>query len=294
MRNADNRNDLIFIEKLAKEVSMDPERFHIIIVKRGSVWFTINGIRCFANAGAILCLSKPFSYKILYTFQFEAMDLSFVPGFIHFDLNWNEILSSDYNLKCKKIHCPDLRIFLNHDDIYFGVIVPDAESMEHILSIYESIKEHIDHRSDKSWSCRSRYYILKIIRILNTVCDEMGKYPNIDPTFLQAQVHIANHLHEKLTVSDICKVLLIDRNKLNRIFKLNSGCSFSKYVDKQRIEIACENLAVGDLKSTEIMKMVGFNDYGNFVNFFKRNTGVTPLQYRKMVKSERNELRRRT
>ncbi len=121
-----------------------------------------------------------------------------------------------------------------------------------------------------------------------TLKTKKSKY---DSLFLQAKIYIANHIHEKLTVDTMCRHLLIDKNKLNKLFQKNAGMLFSDYVDKQRLELVCENLAIEDLKITEIMTMVGFSAHSNFTTFFKKQIGVTPSQYRLMLKGDRNEAR---
>ena len=54
------------------------------------------------------------------------------------------------------------------------------------------------------------------------------------------------------------------------------------------LKIICENLSIGDLTLTEIMEKVGFSEYSNFSNYFKKKMGVTPSRFRKNLKSNRN------
>lgn len=271
----------------------DPERFHILLVKSGSVWLNIDGKHCFVNGGSVLCLSKPFRFEILHTSNLKAEHLSFVPEYIHFDLSWKTILSPDYKDKCKKLHYPTFEIFLKHDELFFGVITPNSDSFSRIISSYDSILKQIESQPDKRWMCRSRFYVIRIFYILNTIRSGIMAVPRKDPLYIQAKIYIANHLHEKLTVDILCKHLLIDKNKLNKLFQTNSGMPFSEYVDKQRLDLVCENLSIEDLKITEIMTMVGFSEHSNFTTYFKKQIGVTPSQYRAMSKGSRNEARNR-
>ena len=270
---------------------LDPERFHILLVKSGSIWFNIDGKHCFANGGSILCLSRPFRFEIQHTSDIEAVHLSFAPEYIHFDLDWETILSPDYKDECKKLHYPTFEIFLKHDELFIGVITPNSDSFSRIISSYDSIQKQIESQPDERWACRSRFYLIRIFYILNTIRSGITAEPKKDPLFLQAKIYIANHMHEKLTVDIMCKHLLIDKNKLNKLFQTNSGMPFSEYVDKQRLDLVCENLSIEDLKITEIMTMVGFSENSNFTIYFKKKIGVTPAQYRAMSKSNRNEAR---
>ena len=81
---------------------------------------------------------------------------------------------------------------------------------------------------------------------------------------------------------------MTNRKYLYDFFQANAGMTFSEYVDKQRLDMVCENLAFGELPLTVIMERAGYKEYSNFSIFFKKKKGVTPLQYRKMAKDERD------
>ena len=271
--------------------SLNSERFHILFVKSGTIWLNINGIRCYVTVGSVICLSKPFRFEIQHTSDLEAVHLSFTPEYIHFDLNWKTILLPKYEDECKKLHYPTFEIFLKHDELFAGVITSNNDSFFRIISYYDSIKKQIESQPDEWWACRSKFYVIRIIYILNTIRSGITTELKKDSLFLQAKIYIANHMHEKLTVDILCKHLLIDKNKLNKLFQANSRMTFSDYIDKQRLDLVCENLAIEDLKITEIMTMIGFNDYANFINYFKNKMGVTPSQFRARSKGDRNEAR---
>ena len=271
---------------------LDPECFHILFIESGSIWLNINGTRCFANNGSVLCLSKPFRFEILRTTNdLEAMHFSFAPEYVHFDLNWETILSPDYRGKCEQFRYPAFDIFLQHNELFVGIITLDSNSFSRLLSSYDSIKNQIETQPDEWWVCRSRLFTLRIFRILNTFREGIMAVPQTDPLFLRIQLYITGHIREKLTVDTVCKQLAINRAKLHALFRQYSELSFSKYVDKLRLDMVCENLAAGDLKLIEIMENSGFYEYSNFASFFKNKMGLTPSQYRKMAKNERNRIR---
>ena len=270
---------------------LDPERFHILLVESGSIWLDIHDIRHITNSGSIICLSKPFRYEVLYASNLKAAHLSFAPEYIHFDLNWNKMMSPDYKVECGKFHYPTFDIFLNHSELFTGIMTPDNDSLSHITASYDSIKSQFEEQPDERWACRSKLFLLRIFRILDTIRSEITITPKKDPLFLKAEAYIANHMHEKLTIDIVRNHLFIDRGKLNKLIQVNSGMTLSEYVDKQRLDMACKNLDIGDLTLTEIAKMVGFDDYTNFGKYFKKHMGVTPARYREMTKFDRNKAR---
>ena len=57
--------------------------------------------------------------------------------------------------------------------------------------------------------------------------------------------------------------------------------SIIEYVLKERIAMAKSLLMEGSLPLTKISEMVGFSDYNYFSRTFKKQTGYTPLAYKK-------------
>ncbi|MBQ9713727.1 MAG: PocR ligand-binding domain-containing protein [Clostridia bacterium] len=92
---------------------------------------------------------------------------------------------------------------------------------------------------------------------------------------------IDENLHEGLTAEDICKNFFLNRQQLYAVFRENFNQSVKKYVLEKKILRAKQLLSTTNLSVTEIAEKTGFADYNNFIQRFKKITGVTPLQYRK-------------
>ncbi|MEV6109753.1 helix-turn-helix transcriptional regulator [Streptomyces sp. NPDC051940] len=66
-----------------------------------------------------------------------------------------------------------------------------------------------------------------------------------------------------------------------RVFKAAYGETPGRYLSRRRIERARELLRTCDLSVTEICHAVGFAALGTFSSRFKRETGLTPGEYRR-------------
>jgi AraC-like DNA-binding protein len=66
-----------------------------------------------------------------------------------------------------------------------------------------------------------------------------------------------------------------------RAFKAAYGETPGQYLSRRRIERAEEMLRTADLSVTEICALVGFSSLGTFSARFKKQTGLTPSEYRK-------------
>jgi AraC-like DNA-binding protein len=65
-----------------------------------------------------------------------------------------------------------------------------------------------------------------------------------------------------------------------RVFRAAYGQTPGQYLSHRRIERAEDLLRTADLSVTEICTLVGFTSLGSFSSRFKRQTGLTPSEYR--------------
>ncbi|WP_425264008.1 helix-turn-helix transcriptional regulator [Streptomyces silaceus] len=70
------------------------------------------------------------------------------------------------------------------------------------------------------------------------------------------------------------------RHHFLRAFKEVYGETPGRYLSRRRIERAEDMLRAADLSVTEICMLVGFSSVGTFSSTFKRQTGLTPSEYR--------------
>ena len=70
---------------------------------------------------------------------------------------------------------------------------------------------------------------------------------------------------------------------INRIFKKETGQTIFSYLTRVRISQAKMLLTSGNLPIKTIALRVGYDDIYYFSNAFKKETGVSPTRYRKMV-----------
>jgi len=93
--------------------------------------------------------------------------------------------------------------------------------------------------------------------------------------------YILNHLYLPLTVDFLCKKFYIDRQQLHHLFRENNHITLKQYILKKKMDEAKKLLNATSLTITEIAEKVGFSDYNNFIQRFKKMIGITPKQYRK-------------
>ncbi len=70
------------------------------------------------------------------------------------------------------------------------------------------------------------------------------------------------------------------RHHFVRVFRDAYGQTPGQYLSRRRIERAEDLLRTADLSVTEICTLVGFTSLGSFSSSFKKQTGLTPSEYR--------------
>lgn len=97
----------------------------------------------------------------------------------------------------------------------------------------------------------------------------------------KAKEYINEHFSETISVKDVADTVCISESYFKSIFKKNSGYSYSEYLTSVRIDHAKKLLITTEKSVTEIAMDVGYQNPNSFSSLFKRETGLTPTQYKK-------------
>ena len=93
-----------------------------------------------------------------------------------------------------------------------------------------------------------------------------------------------NNYREEVNLKKIAKLVNMAEGSLCRFFKDNIGMTLFEYLNQIKTDFACKLLMDQDLSVMEICLDSGFNNLSHFNKLFKKNTGVTPSEYRKRFK----------
>ncbi len=94
--------------------------------------------------------------------------------------------------------------------------------------------------------------------------------------------YINAHLGKKILLTDIAAKLHISQYHFCRMFKQSTGMSPHRYLMQQRVEQAKQLLRKPEGTVTHIALKCGFNNPSHFAKYFRRDTRVSPTQFRKM------------
>ena len=84
-----------------------------------------------------------------------------------------------------------------------------------------------------------------------------------------------------VTAGNLEEVFHYHRNYFNIVLKKYRGIGFQEYVQKLRIEYACEMLAATNISVRQIAVMAGYTNNSFFHHLFQKHVGVSPGEYRR-------------
>lgn len=91
---------------------------------------------------------------------------------------------------------------------------------------------------------------------------------------------------QDLSREDIARHVFLNPDYLSRIFKKETGMSFSDFLQQSRIEYAKELLANTCQSVSDIAVASGYSNLSYFSTIFKKAAGVNPVDYRKRTQQK--------
>lgn len=101
-------------------------------------------------------------------------------------------------------------------------------------------------------------------------------------TFRRVVEHVDAHLADDLRLDELAAAGGLSASHLVRAFRSETGMSPHQYVVRARIERAKELLVRTQTPIGDIASMCGFSSAGHLATWFKRLTGTTPSEFRRV------------
>ena len=98
----------------------------------------------------------------------------------------------------------------------------------------------------------------------------------------EVAAYLCEHAREQITLSEVAAHFAVSPSHLSRVFHQETGFGLREYLVHYRIRQACDLLLNSDLSVTQIADQCGFSDSNYFGDAFKKATGLSPREYRKL------------
>lgn len=95
------------------------------------------------------------------------------------------------------------------------------------------------------------------------------------------------HYMEEVTLASLAERYHVENSYFSKIFRQETGINLIVYITRKRMEKAKEYIRNTDMNLMEVAFMTGYDDYTYFSRVFKKNTGMSPKEYRGCSKEEK-------
>lgn len=100
----------------------------------------------------------------------------------------------------------------------------------------------------------------------------------------RARGYIGNHLGEDFTYKDVADFVHLSPRHFIRLFRSETGETFSDYVFRTRMEVAIRLLEEKNIRLEDVGHAVGYHDEKYFQQLFKKYTGCSLSEYQQGVR----------
>lgn len=138
-----------------------------------------------------------------------------------------------------------------------------------------SLYHNLPFFSDEQLHCL--HDLLSHILFEKAIEIEKDSFIELATNFIEA------HLNKPLSIALLCHELNVSRNYLYRAFRNYYEKTVNEYITEQRINKAKTFLEKTNIPVYAIAEKIGFENHTYFCKLFKKQTGLSPSQYRATV-----------
>lgn len=267
--------DIDYIREAIQKTPVHRYNFYcIVLITNGSEDVAIDGHTCRVKPGTVICSTPGEIWSWQDNCRLDGYLLIFEEEFLISFFNDPLFLQRFSYLSTKRIS---------------PFLIPQNELSERISHLFIQMKTEIsDYKEKDQHVLRAMLY--ETLMLLNRAdsVEQISQPANdtitnryIDPFIRMVNSEYMSERNTQYYADKLC----ITANYLNKIVRRSLGTTAKLYIlDKVMLE-AKRLLSYSPLSIAEIADVLHFNTASYFIRFFRKQTGLTPVQYREQTKS---------
>ncbi|MDR3142613.1 MAG: AraC family transcriptional regulator [Tannerellaceae bacterium] len=188
------------------------------------------------------------------------------------------------------------------DKLNFPFEIPASEMdvllMKHLLSInpgrglkrsdpddydnFPSLMQSIARNNEYSLDTVVETYGILLQLFSRFLKKASAKQEMKDERIIKILRHIRENINREITIEELASICYLSKDHFIRLFKKEKNCTPLQYINQKKIEKAQLMLTVGGKSIKDIAFSLSFNEISYFHRLFKKITGKSPYQYRKL------------
>ncbi|MEO8254922.1 MAG: AraC family transcriptional regulator [Flavobacterium sp.] len=121
----------------------------------------------------------------------------------------------------------------------------------------------------------------RLLTFFSSMCYSNTSDNPIEDKISHSIIFMKSHLSQILTIGELADQVFYSVSRYSELFKQKTGYSPIQFFIRLKIQKSCEYLNFTNLNIKEIGKEVGFDDPYYFSRMFKKQIGLSPMQYKK-------------
>ena len=169
-----------------------------------------------------------------------------------------------------------LKMFFCREKGNDNLIILDEVQLNSLCAVLDSLLKN------KSDTFEQRIDCLQFFRILNAgkIESHTGNMEISESDVIKALCFMDEHLIENFDIKSLSDACNVSVNTLERHFKKALGVTPFAMLRKKRLIASTAHLRNRETVTEAALKS-GFSDYSNYIQLFRKQFAVTPLQYKK-------------
>lgn len=165
-----------------------------------------------------------------------------------------------------EVEFPEMRALLSH-------LWPDPRDKERSMLFYEGkVLEAMGLLVE-----RTRHMPKESKRSLNSTDTERIR---------MTMAYIDDHCSLPLRIDELSRIACMSGTKFKESFRQVASASVTQYIQRRRMGLAEQLLRQQDLSIAQVAKAVGYSCASRFSELFRRETGMSPSEYREVLKRD--------
>lgn len=103
-------------------------------------------------------------------------------------------------------------------------------------------------------------------------------------------IYIKLHITEEISLERLEKEFFVSKYHISREFKKHTGITLHRYIVRNKLEL-CKKLLEQGNSVVDVYKHCGLGGYNHMFRVFKKEFGITPMEYCKEIKSKNAEIK---
>lgn len=231
---------------------------YVLLIIRSPARITIDNTDHFVKGNNVIVYRKGSPQ------YFAAHNAEFVNDWVQFDLDQEDLSF------CEGIGIP-FDTILDFADVY---------PLSRLVELLWTERWHKHPNAEESKTLLLRLLLLKLSDLIVSKT-AVSSHFTIELMILRRD--ISNYPHMDWSIESICKSISISPSYLHSSYKQLFGTTVKEDVIASRIARSKQLLSDTNHSVATIAHMVGYEDETHFMHIFKKKTGFTPRQYRKLA-----------